>query len=115
MSCSSRGIHAQMGIICIWHDKESASRSPGGVASRIRAPTRAEARKGPALYGTTYCRPKTNCDQCALSETGQRRGAAHNTATETAATIGADRLRGVCTKGRNRSIEWGGGEMEGGG
>ena len=32
---------------------------PGGVVSRIYAPTQAEARKGPALYGT-ICRPITS-------------------------------------------------------
>ena len=31
----------------------------GGVVSHIHAPTWAEARKGPALYGTT-CRPITS-------------------------------------------------------
>lgn len=111
MSGSARGIHAQMawGPSAFGHDKENASRSPGSVVSRIRACTQAE-RKGPAPYGTTITDPQRVVNSVPWSETGQRQGAAHNAAIETAAKIGADRLRGTSTQGHNRSIEGGGGE-----
>lgn len=80
MSGSARGIRAHrawaLGIICIWYGKDNASRSPGQccVPYTCVHPSRGE--KVNYALRHHYYRPITSCEQCALSDTGQRRGAA---------------------------------------